>query len=158
VPSGHEAFGISKGWGAGASQRAANAATKGRLRAVKPPKSDARQEHYGRAWRKFTNLQERSNAGQKISPMRSRAFAPLERDLPEYGGRTGSNWEFNGNKRVRKSFLPKPATSFARGGRARSGYLKAVNLTSAERDTLRTNISRRKRMRGVGMSTKLKGV
>ena len=59
---------------------------------------------------------------------------------------------------IQKSFLPKPVTSFARGGRARSGYIKAINLTSTERDTLRTNISRRKRMRNAGMSTKLKGV
>ena len=95
---------VSKGWGSGVARSSANAATKARLKAPKKPKLDPRQEHYHRAWGKFTNLQERSNAGEKISPMRSRAFAPLEHQLPEYGGRTGTNWEFNGNKRVRKAF------------------------------------------------------
>lgn len=95
---------VNKGWGADSAARATNVARKTAMKAPKAPKSDARHEHYLRAWRKFTNLQERSNSGKKISPMRSRSFAPLENQLPGYGGRTGSNWEFNGNKRVRKSW------------------------------------------------------
>lgn len=54
---------------------------------------------------------------------------------------------------VEKSYLPKPPTSFARGGRERSGYIKAINLTGKERDRLKTNISRRRRLRTAGMST-----
>lgn len=95
---------VSKGWGADSAARATNAARKTAMKAPKKTPTDARHEHYLRAWRKFTNLQERSNAGKKISPMRSRSFAPLENQLPGYGGRTGSNWEFNGNKRVRKDW------------------------------------------------------
>ena len=96
---------VSKGWGADAAARGARTAQKVKLTAKKTkPVSGAAQDHYNRAWRKFTNLQERSNAGEKISPMRSRSFAPLENQLPGYGCRTGSNWEFTGNKRVRKSY------------------------------------------------------
>lgn len=95
---------ISKGWGAESAQRAVNTATKAKkLAKVKKPKSDASNDYYKRAWSKFTTLKERSNSGKKISPIRSRSIAPLEHQLPGYGGRTGSNWEFNGNKRVRKS-------------------------------------------------------
>ena len=99
---------IAKGWGADFARTTANAATKARLKAPKPPKSDAHNDYYKRATRKFRNLTERSHRNDetgkhKISPMRSRAFAPLERQYPAYGGRSGSNWEFNGNKRVRKS-------------------------------------------------------
>lgn len=95
--------GISKGWGADVKAATKANAAKSALKKPKLPRSDPKSEHYHRAWRKMTNLQERSNAGKKISPMRSRSFAPLENQLPGYGGRTGSNWEFNGNKRVRKS-------------------------------------------------------
>jgi len=96
---------IGKGWGADVSRAARKtAAPKARSKYARDPDAGARSEHqhYQRAWRKFTTLQERSNSGQKISPMRSRSFAPIESALPEYGGRTGSNWEFNGNRRVRK--------------------------------------------------------
>lgn len=107
----NSAFGIdhgevSKGWGGDSAQRAVNAATKAKIvaRRAKPKyPADGEQDYYSRAHRKFQNLAERSNGKQKISPMRSRAFAPLENQLPAYGGRTGSNWEFNGNKRVRKA-------------------------------------------------------
>jgi hypothetical protein len=100
---------VSKGWGGDVARKTANAATKARLKAPKTPRSNARNDYYQRGTRKFRNLTERSHrndeTGQhKISPMRSRAFAPLERQYPAYGGRTGSNWEFNGNKRVRKAF------------------------------------------------------
>lgn len=103
---------IAKGWGAESAARnaakAKSAATKARLKKPKQPRSDAHNDYYQRATRKFRNLTERSHrndeTGQhKISPMRSRAFAPLERQYSAYGGRTGTNWEFNGNKRVRKA-------------------------------------------------------
>lgn len=58
----------------------------------------ARDDYYLRAWRKFTTLMERSNAGLKVSAIRPRAFAPLESELPGYGGRTGTTWDFNGGR------------------------------------------------------------
>lgn len=96
---------ITKGWGADSAKRAAGAAQLAGLKAkkVKAPKADARTDFENRAWGKMTRLTERSNAGQKISPIRPRSFSPLESQLPGYGGRTGSNWKFDGNKRVRKS-------------------------------------------------------
>ena len=92
---------VSKGWGGEVAARSVGVARKAQK--AKSPASSARKDHYNRAWGKFTTLTERSNAGQKISPMRPRSFAPLEHALPGYGGRTGSNWTFNGNKKVRKS-------------------------------------------------------
>ena len=121
---------VSKGWGAESAARAANTARKTKLATKKKPvPTDAQQEHYLRAWRKFTNLQERSNSGKKISPMRSRSFAPLENQLPGYGGRTGSNWEFNGNKRVRKDLISKKEMSDAALRRSKKAQSK-LSLTS----------------------------
>jgi hypothetical protein len=103
---------VSKGWGSESAVRAGSkavqSATKARLKAPKTPRSRASNDYYLRATRKFRNLTERSHRNDEtgkhpISPMRSRTFAPLERQYPAYGGRTGSNWEFNGNKRVRKA-------------------------------------------------------
>lgn len=115
--------GLAKGWGADSTRRLMAIEARGGQRTAG---DKAAHEHYLRAWRKFTNLQERSNSGEKISPMRSRSFAPLENQLPGYGGRTGTNWEFNGNKRVRKAYIPEP-----RRQRRLGMYEAGLGLTGA---------------------------
>jgi hypothetical protein len=51
--------------------------------------------------------------------------------------------------KVKKSFVPMGSVSVARGNTARKGYVKAVNLSSKERDAIKLRIARKQRIRGI---------